>query len=244
MQNLLKERLVSALNQVHGTTEPVDPKERRRLLIGAGMLALGGVAIAVLEACNIDPTPIKPELQVGRVERALIAMVEAALNKIVQPGTIFEGQTVVPIISVELPSDTNDPTDTALMLKMEIENSAQTIYIIPDLGGSDIENDGKQLVIRLRAHMWIADGERLVYIENTKLRSRVLAGDGVTKISRLSPKDVFNKDLPTELEGKIFYPSNRQFKQYNFKMDSNWEFNPNLNGWTRAVEFNPGTSLS
>lgn len=244
MQNLLKERLVSALNQVHGTTEPVDPKERRRLLIGAGMLALGGVLTTALGACDIDSASVEPENQVGRVEQALIKLVEASLDKIVKEGTTVEGQTVIPIITIELPSEINDRTNTVLSLKKDIEGGEQTIYVIPDLGGSNIENDGQQLVIRLSAHMWLADGGNLIYIEKADLKSKILAGDGVTKISKLSPKEVWDKNLPYDLRNKVFHPGTITFKRHRLKPGSQWQFNSDKKEWIRPVEVSQGTNLS
>ncbi len=244
MQRLVPEILSSALNRVHGITEPVNPRERRNLLKGAVLLALGGVAVAVLEACNIEPASVEPKDQVGKVEQALINMVGTSLNKIVQEGTIVEGQTIIPIITIELPSEINDRTHTVLSLKKDIEGGEQTIYVIPDLGGSNIENDGQQLVIRLRAHMWLADGGNLIYIEKADLKSKILAGDGVTKISKLSPKEVWDKNLSNQLLTKVLHPGAMQFPRYKFILGSQWQFNPDRNEWIRPVEVSQGTNLS
>ncbi|MBP9781805.1 hypothetical protein KBC89_04060 [Candidatus Woesebacteria bacterium] len=244
MTKLIPEFFSSTLNRVHGITRPVNPRERRNLLKGAGMLALGGVAIAVLEACNIDPASIEPEDQVGKVEAALISMVGASLDKIVQPGTIVEGQTVIPIITIELPSEINDRTNTVLSLKKDIEGGEQTIYVIPDLGSSSIDSDGQLLVIRLKAHMWLAHGGNLTVIENEELKSEIMAGDGVTSITRLSPKEVWDNNLPHDLEGKVLHPGTMRFHKYNLQPNSQWQFNPDRNEWTRAVEADPGTNLS
>lgn len=243
MPSLNLDRLSATLNRVHGISEPVDGDKRRSFLRGAGLLVLGVTATSALSACALNELPATTENIQGSVERTLINMVEAALDKIVRPGTRIDGQEIIPTITIKLPSGMDDHTKTLLSVKVNIEGGEQTVYIIPDLGGSYIDNDGEQLVVTLKAHMWLAKGN-LFKIENQALVEQIMSGTGVTNIKKLSPKTIWDKHFPPELDQMVRNPGVMRFDRFSLTPGGRWQFNADQNAWSRPVTSDQGTNLA
>lgn len=189
----------------------------------------------------IDSTSVAPK---EKVDESFENIVEEILVKAAINGTKLEGSRIIRVITVGLPHDANENTNTVLVLTAKMEGADFTIYVVPDFSKAQIVvvDDNPRLEIPLAYTMWVGLNGQITQITNQTVKEQIMSSEGVSYSQPISPKKVTDDPFPEALRDMMVKnPKLVVIPDYQLT-EGTWRYEKGV--WSHQVSFDAGTNLN